>query len=112
MSVLLAAEDLAAADIPSAPFAAGAAAQAVVSVARLVKRFGALTVLDGISLEIRRGQMVAIVGRSGSGKSTLLRCMNALETIEGGTLRVCGHDLGAREQLALRELRRDVGIVK
>jgi polar amino acid transport system ATP-binding protein len=64
-----------------------------------------------VSLEIQRGQMVAIVGRSGSGKSTLLRCMNALESIEGGTLRVCGHELGARESLALRALRRDVGIV-
>jgi polar amino acid transport system ATP-binding protein len=111
MSAMLLADDLAPAGVPSARVAAGAAAQPVVSVRDLVKRFGALTVLDGVSLEIRRGQMVAIVGRSGSGKSTLLRCMNALETIEGGTLRVCGHDLGDREQLALRELRRDVGIV-
>ena len=84
---------------------------AVVSVRDVVKRFGATTVLDGVSLEIPRGQMVAIVGRSGSGKSTLLRCINALETIEGGTLRVCGHDVGARDRLAVRELRRDVGIV-
>ena len=83
----------------------------VVSVKNLVKCFGAATVLDGVSLEIERGQMVAIVGRSGSGKSTLLRCMNALESINGGELRVCGHDVGARDKLALRELRRDVGIV-
>ena len=88
-----------------------AAAGPLVSVRNLVKRFGTAKVLDGVSLEIERGQMVAIVGRSGSGKSTLLRCMNALESIEGGELRVCGHDIGARDKLALRELRRDVGIV-
>ena len=85
--------------------------QPVVAVRDLVKRFGPHTVLDGVSLEIARGQMVAIVGRSGSGKSTLLRCLNALEGIQGGSLTVCGHDLSDREKVAKRELRRDVGIV-
>lgn len=88
-----------------------ATASPVVAVKDLVKRFGQNTVLDGVSLDIQRGQMVAIVGRSGSGKSTLLRCMNALETVEGGALRVCGHDVARRDKLAMRELRRDVGIV-
>jgi polar amino acid transport system ATP-binding protein len=83
----------------------------VVAVRDLVKRFGPHTVLDGVSLEIARGQMVAIVGRSGSGKSTLLRCINALESIQGGTLTVCGHDLADAGKLAKRDLRRDVGIV-
>lgn len=91
--------------------AATAPAPAVVSVRNLVKRFGPHTVLDGVSLEIGRGQMVAIVGRSGSGKSTLLRCVNALESIQGGSLTVCGHELGAPDKRVLRELRRDVGIV-
>jgi polar amino acid transport system ATP-binding protein len=83
----------------------------VVRAQGVVKRFGAATVLDGVSLEIQPGQMVAVVGRSGSGKSTFLRCMNALESIEGGTLHVCGHDLGRPDKAALRALRRDVGIV-
>jgi polar amino acid transport system ATP-binding protein len=86
-------------------------APAVVSVQNLVKRFGPHTVLDGVSLEIARGQMVAVVGRSGSGKSTLLRCLNALETIEGGSLRVCGHAVDRHDKQAMRALRRDVGIV-
>lgn len=87
-------------------------AHAGVVIEHLSKSFGSNLVLDDISITVKPGSVTALIGPSGSGKSTLLRCMNALETIEGGTLRVCGHDLGAREQLALRELRRDVGIVK
>jgi polar amino acid transport system ATP-binding protein len=108
---MLVANELAPAGSRRAEASDTAAAASVVSVRNLVKRFGANTVLDGVSLDIRRGQMVAIVGRSGSGKSTLLRCMNALESIEGGQVNVCGHDVGARDKLQLRELRRDVGIV-
>jgi polar amino acid transport system ATP-binding protein len=106
---MLVANDLAPAGARRAPLTAAAAP--VVSVQNLVKRFGPHTVLDGVSLDIERGQMVAIVGRSGSGKSTLLRCINALESIQGGALSVCGHQLGAPDKLVLRQLRRDVGIV-
>ena len=56
----------------------------------VVKRFDALTVLDGVDLEIVGGEVVVVVGPSGSGKSTLLRCINALETIQGGDLLVDG----------------------
>ena len=58
--------------------------QSVVSVENVVKEFGPLRVLDGVSLDVARGQTVAIVGRSGSGKSTLLRCIAGLETVQGG----------------------------
>jgi polar amino acid transport system ATP-binding protein len=82
----------------------------VVKVRDVTKYFGPLKVLDGVSLDVRQGQMVAIVGRSGSGKSTLLRCMNALETIQGGEIVICGHDVGGgKSNRAL--LRRDVGMV-
>jgi len=108
---MLVANDLAPAGARRAAVTAQADARAVVSVHNLVKRFGPHTVLDGVSLQIERGQMVAIVGRSGSGKSTLLRCINALESIQGGSLNVCGHELAVRDKLVLRELRRDVGIV-
>ena len=50
------------------------------------KNFGALKVLDGISLEVARGEVVALIGPSGSGKSTFLRCMNHLETIDSGEI--------------------------
>ena len=61
------------------------------------KFYGDLHVLRGIDLEVRRGQVVVVVGPSGSGKSTFLRCLNHLETIERGSIRVCGDLVGYRE---------------
>jgi polar amino acid transport system ATP-binding protein len=74
------------------------------------KSFGAVHVLRGVSFEVQRGEVVAIIGQSGSGKSTALRCMNRLEKIDGGELNVCGHALHD-PALDIRPFRRDVGIV-
>lgn len=74
------------------------------------KSFGPLKVLDGVSLEVMRGQVAVIIGRSGSGKSTALRCIDRLETIDSGEITVCGHRL-RDPRLNLRTLRQDVGIV-
>ena len=82
----------------------------VVSVEGVVKRYGLLEVLKGVSLEVESGQVVAIIGRSGSGKSTLLRCLNGLEAIQGGTITIAGHKLDTAGD-KLRALRQDVGIV-
>ena len=60
----------------------------MIEVADLHKSFGALEVLKGITLEVARGAVVALLGPSGSGKSTLLRCMNLLETPNRGRVRV------------------------
>jgi glutamine transport system ATP-binding protein len=76
----------------------------------VVKQFGATTVLNGITLNINAGEVVVVVGPSGSGKSTFLRCINVLETIEGGDLRVDGVSVrGSKEQV--REIRREAGMV-
>jgi len=83
---------------------------AVVSLSDVHKSFGAHKVLDGVSFDVGRGEVAAVIGQSGSGKSTALRCINALETIQQGSIEVCGHavhDAG----LDRRGLRRDVGIV-
>ena len=54
------------------------------------KSFGALEVLNGISLSVRRGEVLVIIGPSGGGKSTLLRCATLLETIDAGSIRYLG----------------------
>ena len=61
------------------------------------KSFGSHLVLAGIDLTVDAGEITCIVGPSGSGKSTLLRCINGLETVDSGVLRVNGEDLGFRE---------------
>ena len=82
----------------------------VVEIKDVEKSYGALRVLDGVSLEVEHGQLVAIIGRSGSGKSTLLRCINGLEQIQGGSIRIANHTVDSNPA-NLRKLRQDVGIV-
>ncbi|KAF1020537.1 MAG: Glutamine transport ATP-binding protein GlnQ [Paracidovorax wautersii] len=74
------------------------------------KSFGAVKVLQGTSIHVETGQVVALIGRSGSGKSTMLRCINGLETIDAGSITVAGHQLSTNPK-QLRALRADVGIV-
>lgn len=83
----------------------------IVSVEGIHKRFGQNHVLNGVSLDINRGQVVAIIGRSGSGKSTLLRCLNGLETIDSGKIRVCDTKVNGLSSKDLLGLRQRVGIV-
>ena len=83
---------------------------ALVELTRVVKRYGSHTVLDGVSLSVEKGEIIAIIGRSGSGKSTLLRCVNGLEPIQGGTVAFDGTTVN-HPDTDLRKLRQQVGIV-
>jgi polar amino acid transport system ATP-binding protein len=74
------------------------------------KSFGDHVVLDDVSLEVEKGEVVAIIGRSGSGKTTLLRCINGLEKVDGGAIEFEGEAL-PHDGAALREVRRHIGIV-
>jgi polar amino acid transport system ATP-binding protein len=76
----------------------------------VVKRYGQHTVLDGVSLTVEKGEIIAIIGRSGSGKSTMLRCINGLEPIQGGTVAFDGTVVND-PATDLRKLRQHVGIV-
>jgi polar amino acid transport system ATP-binding protein len=83
---------------------------ALISITDLHKSFGQTKVLSGIDLDIEAGEVVAMIGRSGSGKSTLLRCINGLESVDRGTIRINGRQLDSNEAV-LRSLRLTVGMV-
>ncbi len=86
----------------------------------IIKRFGSLTVLNGVDLSVKRGQVVVVIGPSGSGKTTLLRCINHLEKIDGGRIYIDGQMVGYREvkgrvvedkEAAIAHMRSQVGFV-
>ncbi len=65
----------------------------ILEISHLVKEFGGNTVLRGIDLAVPKGQVTCLIGPSGSGKSTLLRCINLLETPDGGSILLQGQDV-------------------
>jgi len=82
----------------------------LVELHNVVKRFGANTVLDRVSLSVEAGEIIAVIGRSGSGKSTMLRCINGLEPIQEGRIVFDGETVND-PATNLRKLRQRVGIV-
>ena len=81
----------------------------MISVKHLSKKFGDVTVLKDINLDIKEKEVVVIIGPSGSGKSTILRCLNHLETPSGGEIVIDGIKL--EEGANLNAIRREVGMV-
>ncbi len=78
---------------------------------KIIKKFGDDTILNGIDLEVHKGEVVVVLGPSGCGKSTLLRCLNGLESIQGGSITVDDQVLDTKNTRALTELRQKVGMV-
>ena len=77
---------------------------------RVVKSFGDHVVLDGFDLDVGDGEVISLIGASGSGKSTLLRCINLLETIDDGVIRLDGIDI-SEPGLDADPIRRRIGMV-
>jgi glutamine transport system ATP-binding protein len=82
----------------------------VVKVSHIHKHFGRLHVLNDLSLDVARGEVVVIIGPSGSGKSTLLRCLNFLEPVQAGEISIDGIQLD-HHRTNIRLVRAEVGIV-
>jgi ABC-type polar amino acid transport system ATPase subunit len=80
----------------------------IIAVDQLVKRFGTLTVLDRLSFELHRQEVVVICGPSGSGKSTFIRCLNGLETSDEGTIRFNGTVVTRK---SFHDIRKHIGMV-
>ena len=86
------------------------AEQPIVAIKDVYKSFGDLEVLKGVTLDVMKGEVICIIGPSGSGKSTLIRCVNALNDIQAGSIRVEGQEVHD-PHLNKLELRQKVGMV-
>jgi D-methionine transport system ATP-binding protein len=83
----------------------------MIEVTALTKRYGSLTVLDGVDFAVQAGEIAAVVGPSGAGKSTLARCINLLDKPTSGSILVDGKDLTRLSRRELRSARRAIGTV-
>ena len=84
--------------------------ETVLTIEHLKKQYDNLTVLKDISLTVHEGEVIVIVGPSGCGKSTLLRCINALEEIQGGVIRL-GENVISKKSKNLAAIRQKIGMV-
>lgn len=90
----------------------------VAKIDKALKTFLGRNVVDGVSLQVEPGDLVALIGPSGCGKSTFLRCMNGLETLDGGSMNILGTELRSPREVGESEynkraqaIRRQVGMV-
>ena len=83
----------------------------MIKIENLTKFYGGTQILYDVNLEVAKGEIFAIVGHSGAGKSTLLRCINGLESYQGGSLKVFDQEIKNLDEAQQRHLRRDVGMI-
>ena len=83
----------------------------MIKIENLNKSFGPVQVLKGIDAEIRKGEVVCLIGPSGSGKSTLLRCINGLERYQSGSVQIDGQHVDAGRTREIQKIRQRVAMV-
>ena len=83
----------------------------MINIKNLNKHYGDTKVLNNISIDIKEGEIFAIVGHSGAGKSTLMRCINGLEDYTDGSLMVNNKEIKTLEKDELREFRKNIGMI-
>lgn len=84
--------------------------QTLLSIEHLKKSYDDNLILDDIDLEVHQGEVIVLVGPSGCGKSTMLRCINALEPIQGGEIKLNGEKIDPKNK-NIAELRQKIGMV-
>lgn len=84
--------------------------EAILEIEHLIKKYDELTVINDLSLSVKKGEVIVIVGSSGCGKSTLLRCLNGLEDIQGGSIKLKGEPV-LKASKNISEIRRKIGMV-
>jgi len=83
----------------------------LINIKNLNKHYGDVKVLNNISIDIKKGEIFAIVGHSGAGKSTLMRCINGLEDYSDGSLQVKNKEIKTLKKNELREFRKNIGMI-
>ena len=96
--------------IPSKPPGPGPETTKVIEVMDLVTHYGERQILKGVSLDIREGEIMVIMGGSGSGKSTLLRHVMALEQHTSGMMKILGRDIDTLSAMEMFDLRKKLGV--
>ena len=83
----------------------------MIKIQNLSKSYGTSEVLSDINIHIKEGEIFAFLGHSGAGKSTLLRCINGLESYQGGSLKVNFKEVGSLNKDEIREFRKNIGMI-
>lgn len=83
----------------------------MIEIKNVIKSFGQTQVIKDVSISIKEGEIYGIIGHSGAGKSTLLRCINGLESYNGGSINVMGKEVSSLTGTNLRRFRKDLGMI-
>lgn len=83
----------------------------MIEIKNVIKNFGETQVIKDVSISIKKGEIYGIIGHSGAGKSTLLRCINGLESYDGGSINVMGKEVSSLSGRSIREFRKNLGMI-